>query len=248
MIKTITSRQNQLIQAICQLHDSKGRKIQKKFIGQGLRTCSTLLNNGCELEQLYITDALLETTEKLVSTDKITIVSPEVMEKISTMTTPSGIVGVFKIPDAPDIKTLGPGLVLAHLADPGNVGTLIRSAAAMNASVVIVEGADIFAPKVVQATAGAIAKVPTFQLSWQELVKHKGSLVLCALVASGGKKPRELDLHNVLLVVGNEAHGIPEQWLADCQQKLTLPMPGNTESLNAAIAGSIALYIAQVQQ
>jgi RNA methyltransferase, TrmH family len=126
------------------------------------------------------------------------------------------------------------------------MGTLIRSCAAMNyKTVVCIKGTDPWSPKVVQASAGTIGMVNIFQVTWDELIQNKQNLNLCALVVSGGNKPQDIDLSNTLLVVGSEAHGIPDEWLGQCEQKLTLPMPGKTESLNAAVAGSIALYLAQ---
>lgn len=247
MMKIITSRQNPEIKLIQELHGSKERKLHKKFIAEGLRTCSTLLTGGCTLEQFYVTESVQQTAHALVSAEKITVVNDSVMEKISTTKTPSGLLGVFHIPQQKPLSAITAGIVLAQISDPGNMGTLIRSAAAMNACVVIIEGVDAFAPKVVQASAGTIGLVSLFQLSWQELIAHKGNLKLCALVVHGGKKPQEIDLNNSLLVIGSEAHGIPEQWIAECDQQLTLPMPGNTESLNAAIAGSIALYLVTTQ-
>lgn len=95
----------------------------------------------------------------------------------------------------------------------------------------------------VQATAGTIGMVHIIETDWQTLRTYHADK-LCALVATGGKTPEELDKSKQrLLVVGNEAHGIPSEWLTDCNEKLTLPMPGSTESLNAAIAASIALYL-----
>jgi TrmH family RNA methyltransferase len=166
------------------------------------------------------------------------------MQKISHATTSSGLLAVFTIPDKPSLASIKPGLVLANLSDPGNAGTLMRTCAAMNVQcVVMVEGVDPWHPKVIQATAGTIAQLKIFQCTWQELVANKNNLTLHALTVSGGKAPEVIQANNALLVVGNEAHGLPEQWIADCDDAITIPMPGNTESLNAAVAGSIALYL-----
>lgn len=136
------------------------------------------------------------------------------------------------------------GIVLAKLSDPGNVGTLIRTAVAMNVhTVVCVETVDPYSPKVVQASAGTLAAVNLVQLSWDELMQQKGNLQLCALIVSGGKKPSELTNSNTLLVIGSEAHGLPNDWFHACETTMTIEMPGNAESLNAAVAGSIALYL-----
>ena len=244
-VKKITSRANDHVKYICDLHDSKGRGIHNEFIAEGTRTCTTLIKNGMKLTQFYVTDNNLAAAQELTSDFFITVVSTSVMEKISTADTPSGMLGVFKIPAAPALSALGAGLVLASISDPGNMGTLIRTAAALQIkNVVICEGVDVWNPKVIRATAGYIAQVQIFTVSWQALVTWKKELRLCALVVKGGKAPKELSFENSLLVVGNEATGIPAPWLRDCNYYLTIPMPGNTDSLNAAVAGSLALYLA----
>lgn len=247
-MKHITSLDNPEIKQLVKLRTKKGRSLQQRYLAEGIRACSTLIKKHTLLH-LYVTELTLAHASELIPASTITIVSEAVMQKISTTTTPSGIIGVFQLPLSPDFSHLTAGLVLAHITDPGNMGTLIRSAAAMNArSVVIINGVDPFSPKVVQASAGSCAYINLFQCSWSELLQHKKSLSLCALVPRGGRSPEELDLRTSLLVVGNEAHGIDPTWIADCQQQLTLTMPGDTESLNAAVAGSIALYYATQQR
>ena len=167
------------------------------------------------------------------------------MKKMSTATTPSGLLGVFKIPPAPKIEYLGPGLVLAQISDPGNMGTLIRTALACGKqTIVIVEGTDPWSPKVVQASAGTIAQARIFNLDWKTLVAQKKTLKLYGLVVHNGKNIHTIDRNHALIVVGNEAHGLPKEWAHNCDDLITLPMPGGTESLNAGVAGSIAAYLA----
>ena len=171
------------------------------------------------------------------------------MKKMSTVATPSGFLGLFEIPAPPAPQQLTAGLVLAQISDPGNMGTLIRTAIACGVtSIVIVEGVDPWSAKVIQSSAGTISWIHVFEFDWQTLIDHKKDLQLCALVVSEGIMPTELNPTKSLLVVGNEAHGIPSQWQQHCDQLVTLPMPGKTESLNAAIAGSIALYWTFVQK
>lgn len=242
-MNNITSRQNPEIMAVAALAQAKERALQGKFLAEGLRVCSALIKSSLRLCQLYVTEEALPSVSHLVKSTLITVVSKPVIEKISQATTPSGIVGVFYIPARLDPSVVQSGLVLANISDPGNMGTLIRSCVALNIkSVIIVDGADVWSPKVIQATAGMIGKVAIFTMSFEELVRHKGSKKLCALVVSGGKKPSPT-YNNDLLIVGNEAHGISPEWLALCDEKLTIPMPGPAESLNAAVAGSLALYL-----
>lgn len=242
--KKITSPSNPLIKETVKLHTTKERKKQQLFIVEGIRAIQTFLEAGHTPKNFFVTEKAFPEAAKILPKTNPFLVSESVMKKLSTASTPSGILCVFPIPKTPALKTLGPGLVLAQISDPGNMGTLIRTAIALNKkTVVVVEGTDPWSPKVIQASAGTIAYASIFELSWQELVKAKGTLDLCGLVVKGGKSPQKIDATNSLLVVGSEAHGIPEAWLADCDSRMTLPMPGGIESLNAAVAGSIALYL-----
>ncbi len=250
-IRTITSTTNDEIKEIAKLGSTKERATQGRFIAEGSRVCTTLINAGLKPEQIYVIDEEhAEQFSPIVTEKKITLVSSHVMEKMSQAVTPSGVLGVFPIPTKPAITKMGPGLVLARIADPGNLGTLMRTAAAMNKrTVVLVSSVDPYSPKVVQSSAGSIAHLDIFRLDWDTLIKTKTKqgLNLVALVVTNGKSPDKIDFKNSLLVIGSEAHGIPEAWLDTCDQQMTLAMPGNIESLNAAVAGSIALYVAYQQ-
>ena len=190
-MKTITSIHNEEVKSVAKLASTKERALQGKYIGEGLRTCQTLLEGDAQLIKLYITDEHEGVALSLTSEDLITIVDPNVMAKMSQTTSPSGFLGVFALPSEPDVKKLTAGMVLARIADPGNMGTLIRSCAAFGAqSVVVVEGCDPFSPKVVHATVGTIANVQIFQWSWQELLANTQNIKLAALVVDGGKAPQ----------------------------------------------------------
>lgn len=244
-MKTINSRQNPHVKALVALKAARGRRAQGKFLAEGLRVCQSLLETGWEPTGLYAVEKMAPEALKIVGEDKITLVSEPVMAKLTQASSPSGIVGVFKIPKKPKTEKLSSGIVLAEIADPGNMGTLIRTCAAMgHTSVVVVGGVDVWSHKVIQASAGAIAKVNIFSWSWEKLIQNKKDKKLVALVVKDGQPPEKIDLKNSLLVVGNEAHGIPHQWIAACDKKMTLPMPGKIESLNAAVAGAIGLYLA----
>lgn len=239
MINKIESTQNLVIKEAIRLHTKKERKRKKQFIVEGTRAVLTFLENGYKPVHLFATEDITG-----FENQNITLVSKSVMEKLSTAESPSGIFAVFSYPENPLPKDLSSGIVLANITDPGNMGTLIRSAAAFgHTSVVIIDGCDPFSPKVIQATAGTLPLVNLFIWSWQELQHYKFKLKLIGLVVKGGKTPQELNFNDVLFVIGNEAHGIPEEWVKECNELLTLPMPGKTESLNAGVAGSIALSL-----
>jgi len=243
-MESITSLTNPFIKSVVALHDAKGRKEQGLFLADGVRICTTLLASKISLHTLLVTEPFYEQGVALAG-DRCIRVSQKVMEKVSPQSSASGILGIFEIPEPPAIDTLSSGLVMAGISDPGNMGTLFRTAVAFGVhSVVVVGGADPYNPKVVQASAGTLGMVSLFEFSWETLEKeaHEKGLTLAALVMKGGESPAELDAKKALLIVGSEAHGIPTEWFAHIDQKITLPMPGGTESLNAALAAGIALY------
>lgn len=248
-MKEITSPSNPEIKRVASLHQKKYRDQHKQFIAQGLRTCTAFLQANFKPVAVFVTYALEQEIGHIIKNEKIiSVVTPEVLKKISTLSAPSGVVMVFKKPLNAAPEKLTAGIVLARITNPGNMGTLIRSALAFGCkSIAVVEGTDPWSPKVVQASAGTIARARIFNLSWDELLKHKQQLQLCAMVVKDGTPPNELTFSESLIVVGNEAHGLPKEWVNDCQQKVTLPMSSQTESLNAAVAGSILLYIAFAQ-
>ncbi len=245
-MKIVTSRDNRLVKEAVELHESKGRKRLKQFMVEGLRSCETFIKaQRFELVHLIVTVDNEEWARSLEPDEKkIVVVFDTVMKKISSATTPSGMCAVFAIPEPVSPKKLTNGIVLAKIQDPGNMGTLIRTATAFGQMVVVVDSVDIFSPKVIQASAGTIAEANLVRMGWNELIDRAKAdkLSLVALTVEGGIPVAQFSGDKWLLVVGNEANGLPEEWLAQCNARVTLPMPGGTESMNAAVAGSIALY------
>lgn len=247
----ITSITNPQVMHVASLHTKKGRDAAGLFIAEGLRTCSTLATSHVRLQRVYVLKDFRAAAESFAPRELITEVTVRIMEKMSTSSSPSGIVGLFAIPTpAQLLQPLHSGIVLAQISDPGNMGTLIRTAAALHLDgVVVIEGADIWSPKVVQASAGTVGQIPLYNWAWDELKRHLPQVKLAALVVTAGTAITELDYTQPrLFVVGNEAHGLPAAWQAVCDERVTLPMPGGVESLNAAVAGSIALYVAYLHR
>jgi len=244
-MKVISSRQNPEIIEVTRLKQKKYRDQRGHFYAEGIRTCSTLVQSGIRPVMLYVTEHGHQEYVRYRVQAPVTLVTDMVMQKLSDAQEPSGIVGVFAKPEQPLWESITSAIVLAEISDPGNMGTLIRSCAAFNAqSVIVIGGADVWHPKVVQASAGTHGYVAILSTTWPELMAHKPhDSALLALVADHGIA---IDAYkqsgNALFVVGNEAHGIPEAWVAQCDERIMITMPGNTESLNAAVAGSIALY------
>jgi TrmH family RNA methyltransferase len=190
---------------------------------------------ACEGEDLC--DAALaegiEPVELLVAGDNV---EPELLAGVSTLPHPARAIGVFRTADLPR-GSRDACLALWRLADPGNVGTLIRSADAFGACVATSEGcADPLGQKALRASAGAIFRVPL--IGWDDLPGRR-----VALDIRGEMTLAQADLARpVTIVLGAEREGLPDDVLAGCDAIASIPMPGDAESLNVAAAGAIALY------
>lgn len=245
MNKTIVS-----LKSINKLQTHKGRSEQKKFIVEGMRALKAASENNKKPLIVYVIEKQYAQVAQFISPKKIHIISIANMKKISSASTPSGILAVFPISQKKILSPLHPTLICDGISDPGNLGTLIRTTAAMGKkSIILIDGVDPYNPKVIQASAGAWSQLDIFQITWDECkdIIHKQKSLLCALVPKNGTSPNELNLKKSFLVIGSEAHGLDRKHIQDCDQFLTLAMPGKTESLNAAIAGSIALYLSVTQ-
>jgi TrmH family RNA methyltransferase len=181
-------------------------------------------------------DAGIEPVEVLSAGENV---EPDLLAEVSTLGHPPRVLGVFRRQDLsrpallPDL-----GLALWHVGDPGNVGTLIRSADALGpAFVALSDGSpDPTGPKAMRASMGALVRVPLVGFD-----EPSGRRV--ALVAHGGVPPAELDASRpTTFVLGAEREGLPEDVLATCEERVTIPLASGGESLNVATAGAIALY------
>jgi TrmH family RNA methyltransferase len=252
-MRMLTSLDNQIIKDLVKLHETKYRRAKKSFLVEGLRCIETFLKAGSVLEDIFITEEHEQTMLQLgILEEQITILSPILMRKVSQASTPSGILGQFRLPPIPLLPTVSHGLVLAQIQDPGNMGTLIRTAVALNYTdiIVLAGSADLFSYKVIQASAGALAHANIYEIDLEELIAHKKDALLIGLIVSGGKTPAELvqqcGARKKFIMVGNEARGLTQEQIKQCDMLMTLPMPsGQIESLNAAVAGALALYLLQ---
>jgi RNA methyltransferase, TrmH family len=164
-------------------------------------------------------------------------VEPALLASVSTLAHPPRVIGIFRRADLPAYQSRPVGLALWHVGDPGNVGTLIRSADAFGASVALSSGcADPTGPKALRGSAGAIFRVPLGR--FDEVTGRR-----VALVARGGDPLARVELgEGTVFVLGAEREGLPDDVVASCDAVGSIPLTDGAESLNVAIAGSIALY------
>ncbi len=177
---------------------------------------------------------------------------PEEVKRLSTLKTPTGPVGIFPFLDvgAGDLLKSNDRIILLHgVQDPGNVGTMIRAAHAFEAGVALSVGcADLYNPKTVRATVGSIFHVPvTRELDTLEVLDRSRDAGFTALAAmpDGQDTPRSMPGGRLVVVVGAEGRGLPEEIVAACERSVKIP--SRAASLNAAMAASILLYEAYMR-
>ena len=175
----------------------------------------------------------IEPVELLVAGETVEV---GLLSELSTLAHPARIVGIFRAGDLPRPER-EVTLALWRVGDPGNVGTLLRTADAFGAALALSPGcADPFAPKALRASAGAIFRVPL--VGFDEVEGRR-----IALVAHGGLPLAEVDLSGpVTFLLGAEREGLPEELAAQSNYLATIALPGSAESLNVAAAGAVALY------
>ena len=220
---------------------------------EGPRAISAALDHSADLDEvLVVGGAEVELVNRARATGAtITYVDGEQLERALTTRTPQPIVAVAPLPVGSAVEVADraretglPVVVLAGVSDPGNAGTVIRSAAAAGAAGVLLTpgSVDPTNPKVVRASAGALFALPVAG------VEDPASLGLTTVAAvAGGDSPDEVDLSGpVALVLGGEAAGLPEGLTWDAE--VSLPLDGGVESLNVAMAGTVLLYEARRQR
>jgi RNA methyltransferase, TrmH family len=168
-------------------------------------------------------------------------VDPRLLADVSTLGHPPRVIGVFRRTDLPTLNPQTPppfGLALWYVADPGNVGTILRAADGLGPAFVALSAgcADRTGPKALRASAGAVFRVPIGRFD-----DAPGRRI--ALVARGGSPLAELDLgEGTTFVLGAEREGLPEDIVATCDESATIPLAPGADSLNVGVAGAIALY------
>jgi TrmH family RNA methyltransferase len=217
----ITSKDNPKLKLVRALQRKKEREETGLFACEGEDLCDAALAAGIEPVELLVAGENVE---------------GELLEGVSTLPHPARAIGVFRRADLPGGSRKA-CLALWQLSDPGNVGTLIRSADAFGAAVALSEGcADPLSQKALRASAGAIFRVPL--VSWDA---RPGRQI--ALETRGTVPLAEADLTPpVTIVLGAERAGLPDELLEACDTVASIPMPGDAESLNVAAAGAIVLY------
>ena len=253
-METITSRENAKIKYACRLREEKKlRTADGLFFAEGPKLCLELAR-GCTLQTLYATEkALAHTPELSTFAGKTVLVTEPVAQKLSGTKTSQDVFGVFEHPgwQAADILAQGRRvLALEAVQDPGNVGTLLRSAAAFGFDGVLLSKgcAAPFAPKTLRASMGAAGRLPvaTVQDLPQALQQLRARGVVCLAAALYRSRPLDEAPQSypdgLCAVIGSEGQGLTDAAVQACDMAVRIPMTDLVESLNAGVAGSVLLW------
>jgi TrmH family RNA methyltransferase len=249
-IAVITSPQNAKIKLVrALLGRAKERREAGAFVVEGVRLLEEAETRDWRFRFALYDDSLNQRGRTLVerlSSRGIEVeeVSESLMKSLSDTETPQGLLAVLEISSQPISSLLNFVLIPDQIRDPGNLGTLLRTSAAAGVQAVLLppETTDAFAPKVVRSGMGAHFRLPIHSMTWEEIRGQTKDLQVY-LADMDGKSYWETDLRQPLaLIVGSEAEGASEEARKLTIQKISIPMAGNVESLNAGVAGSVLMF------
>ena len=267
----ITSRQNRLVIEVGKLADRKSRTTEKCFRFDGVKLLCEAISNGIAIEKLLLAESrsaqILSNLESAKNAPSLKdamvyILSDDAFSKVSGEQAPEGVVTVARFPSlhkrGPEATALvaelaaAPGkqvLLLESVRDPGNVGTILRSASAFGVDAVVLSAdcADIYNPKTIRGAMGALFRMQVAVV--EDIIEAIGVLrdsgrrvFAAALDPTAVRLGKDTLCEGDAVVIGNEGHGLSEEAIRACGQSLYIPMEEGSESLNAAIAASVILW------
>ncbi len=249
-VPTELSPHNPRLARVRELLTAQGRRAQGRFAAEGPTLLDEAERSGLRPIELYATAAGLgriDAPRWEAEGVEVLVVPERAFARISDLETPAGVLAVLPLADQPVADVLagrGVVLLLAGVGDPGNAGTLVRSAEAFGAAGVVFGrgGADPFSPKVVRGAMGSLFRLPVATATCDELLAAAAAAGRPVLAAdTAGEDLRVVGIPpNAVLAVGNERRGVRD-WLTRWDRAIRIPQ-GSAESLNAAVAGSIVLY------
>ena len=244
MMERITSRKNALLQQVKKLLSSrKERELTGLFVADGVKLLDEAVRWWPGLETVILSDGV---QAQLPAGMRAVTVPEDVMESISPMQSPQGALFVCRLPEDTAFVPKAGMLLLDGIQDPGNLGTILRTADALQIPVALLEGcADPYSHKVVRASMGAVFRTPVIRTTWGEASEAcaKASIPIAVTALSERAEDiRSARIADMAVVIGSEGQGVRQQILESAQAELIIPMNRNCESLNAAIAAAIVMW------
>ena len=244
MEERISSRKNPLLQQVKKLLSSRAeRRKQGLFVADGTKLLEEAVKYWPGLQTVILTDGVEIQVPGHV---RVVRVPEDVMASVSPMEAPQGALFLGKLPEQQEFVPKKGMLILDGVQDPGNIGTILRTADAMDVPVVLLEGcADPWSWKVIRSTMGAAFRTPVVQATWEEVLtkcREVGIPIGVTALSDRAVDIRTARLSDMALVIGSEGRGVRKEVLENADHELIIPMNPHCESLNAAIAAAIVMW------
>lgn len=241
----ISSRKNSLLQQTRRILTSRREREETGlFAGEGTKLLAEAVRYAPEwLHTVFLAEGVEQETPEHVRRVRL---PRELLDSLSTMDAPQGAIFLCRMPEEPEFVPKPGTLLLDGLQDPGNLGTILRTADALGTSVVLLEGcADRFSPKTVRATMGALFRRPAYRMDWKaarDAFHQAGIPIAVTALSPRAEDIREADVSKMAVVIGSEGRGVRPEVLEQADRELIIPMDPHCESLNAAVAATIVLW------
>ncbi len=244
MEQRITSRKNQTLQQVKKLFSSKkAREEAGLFAADGTKLLQEAVRYFPGLHTVILSDGVQAEVPDHV---RIIRVPEDVMESISPMASPQGALFLCKLPEKAAFEPKAGMLLLDGIQDPGNLGTILRTADALDIPVVLLEGcADPYSHKVVRSSMGAVLRTPVIQSDWETVRRgcsRAGVPIGVTALSDRARDLRSAELKAMAVVIGSEGQGVRREILDAADAELIIPMNSHCESLNAAVAATIVMW------
>ena len=244
MSERITSRKNPFLQPVKKLLSSKKERLSAGlFVADGTKLLQEAVRWYDGLDTVILSDGVEADVPAHV---RLIRVPEDVMASISPMEAPQGALFLCRLPEKAEFLPKPGMLLLDGIQDPGNIGTILRTADALQIPVVLLEGcADPYSHKVVRSSMGAVFRTPVLQTTWQEAqtaCQAAGIPIAVTALTDRAEDIRRADIGKMAVVIGSEGKGVRQEILLGADRELIIPMNERCESLNAAIAAAIAMW------
>jgi len=240
----ITSRKNPLLQQVRKLLTSRKERQQSGlFVADGTKLLSEAVKWWPGLDTVILSDGV---DVQLPEQVRVVRVPQDVMESISPMQAPQGALFLCRLPQQTEFAPEPGMLLLDGIQDPGNLGTILRTADALQIPVALLEGcADPYSHKVVRASMGAVFRTAVQQTTWEtakQRCAEAGVDIAVTALSDDAKDIRNAPIDTMAVVIGSEGQGVRSEILQSAAHRLIIPMNPDCESLNAAIAAAIVMW------
>ena len=244
-MERLTSRKSAVIRAFRDLARSSAAREEKGlFLCDGQKLLQEALRSGASVESVLWKE---NRAANLPTFPQEALLPADLFDYVSPMSNSPGPLFSVRMPSAPDLYKVRRVLALEELQDPGNVGTVLRTADAFGVDlVVLLEGcADLYAPKTVRASMGAVFRQATVRMDAEAFIsfcREKNLPLWGAALTDTARDLRSLPLDPAAVLIGSEGHGLSRELLRACDGEIIIPMSGEAESLNAAVAAAIVMW------